>query len=62
LSNDQPVIDIDLSGLTFTNYENVINDYALIFRVEASNENELKFYATEIPEQNLNINVKVVRE
>jgi hypothetical protein len=62
LSTDQPVIDIDLTGLTFANFEAVTDDYALIFRVEASGTDELKFYASELPSQDLTINVKVVRE
>jgi hypothetical protein len=62
LATDQPIIDIDLTGLTFANFEAVTNDYALIFRVEASGTNELKFYASDIPSEDLTINVKVVRE
>jgi hypothetical protein len=62
LSSDQPVIDIDLTGLTFANFEAVTDDYALIFRVEASGTDELKFYASEEPTEDLTINVKVVRE
>jgi hypothetical protein len=62
LATDQPIIDIDLTGLTFANFEAVTDDYALIFRVEASGTNELKFYASDIPSEDLTINVKVVRE
>jgi hypothetical protein len=62
LSTDQPVIDIDLTGLTFANFEAVTDDYALIFRVEASGTDQLKFYASDLPSQDLTINVKVVRE
>jgi hypothetical protein len=50
-----------LSGLTFATFEAVTNDYALIFRVEASDDNELKFYASDEPAKDLTINIKVVR-
>jgi hypothetical protein len=51
-----------LTGLTFANFEAVTDDYALIFRVEASGTDQLKFYASDLPSQDLTINVKVVRE
>jgi hypothetical protein len=61
LDTDRPIIDIDLSGLTFTTFEAVQDDYALIFRVEVSDDNELKFYASEEPTEDLTIAIKVVR-
>jgi hypothetical protein len=51
-----------LSSATFLTFEALQDDYALIFRVEASGANQLKFYATDEPTEDLNINVKVVRE
>jgi len=50
-----------LSGLSFTTFEAVQDDYALIFRVEVSDDNELKFYASDEPTEDLTIAIKVVR-
>jgi hypothetical protein len=61
LDTDQPIIDIDLSSLTFATYEDVQTDYAKIFRVEASDTDEIKFYASEEPAKDLEIQIKVVR-
>jgi len=60
-ATDRPLIDLDLSGATFSTYEALQDDYALIFRVEASGTNELKFYASEEPAKDLVIAIKVVR-
>jgi hypothetical protein len=61
LATDKPLIDIDLSSLTFATYEDVQTDYGLIFRVEASDTDEIKFYASEEPAKDLAIQIKVVR-
>jgi hypothetical protein len=60
-ATDRPLIDLDLSGATFLTYEALQTDYALIFRVEASGTNEIKFYASEEPVEDLVIQIKVVR-
>jgi hypothetical protein len=39
----------------------VQTDYAKIFRVEASDTDEIKFYASEEPAKDLEIQIKVVR-
>jgi len=60
-ATDRPLIDLDLSGATFLTYEALQTDYALIFRVEASGTNEIKFYASEEPVEDLVIQIKVVK-
>ena len=61
VDTDRPLIDLDLSAATFLTYEALQTDYALIFRVEASDTNEMKFYASEEPTEDLTITIKVVR-
>jgi hypothetical protein len=62
LDDDQPVVDLDLSGASATTFEALQDDYALIFRVEVTEADKIKFYASEEPTEDLTINVKVVRE
>ena len=57
---DRPVIDIDLSNSDFASYEALTDDFALFFRVETVDVDQMKFYATETPTNNLTINVKVM--
>jgi hypothetical protein len=57
---DRPVIDIDLSGSTFATYEALTDDFSLLFRVETIDVDQIKFYATSVPTNNLPINVKVM--
>jgi hypothetical protein len=61
VDTDRPLIDLDLSAATFLTYEALQTDYALIFRVEASDTNELKFYASAEPVEDLVIAIKVVK-
>jgi hypothetical protein len=60
-ATDRPLIDLDLSAATFLTYEALQTDYALIFRVEASDTNEMKFYASAEPVEDLVIAIKVVK-
>jgi hypothetical protein len=61
LSTDKPLIDIDLSAVTFADVEDKQTEYAKIFRVAATDANEITFFATETPTEELVINIKVVR-
>jgi hypothetical protein len=61
VDTDRPLIDLDLSAATFATYEALQTDYALIFRVEASDTNEMKFYASAEPVEDLVIAIKVVK-
>jgi hypothetical protein len=61
VDTDRPLIDLDLSAATFLTYEALQTDYALIFRVEASDTNEMKFYASAEPVEDLVIAIKVVK-
>ena len=61
LSTDVPIVDIDLSAVAFADVEDVQSDWVLVYRVEASDENEIKFYSTDEPLSNLNVTIQVVR-
>ena len=58
---DNPIVDIDLSGVDFEDVEDVQADWALVYRVEASANNQLKLYATDEPTENFDLSIKVVR-
>lgn len=59
--SDAPIVDINLSNVAFADVEDVQSDWALVYRVEASDDNEIKFYALEEPTQNLTVQIQVVR-
>ena len=61
LSTDKPLIDIDLSAVAFANVEDKQTEYAKIYRVAATDANEITFYALEAPTEELVIQIKVVR-
>jgi hypothetical protein len=61
LSTDKPLIDIDLSAVAFADVEDKQTEYAKIYRVAATDDDEITFYALEAPTEELVINIKVVR-
>jgi hypothetical protein len=61
LNTDKPLIDIDLSSVTFANVEAKQTEYAKIFRVAATDANEITFFALDTPTEELVIQIKVVR-
>jgi hypothetical protein len=61
LSTDKPLIDIDLSAVAFANVEAKQTEYAKIYRVAATDDDEITFYALEAPTEELVIQIKVVR-
>jgi hypothetical protein len=61
LSTDVPIVDINLSSVTFADVPDVQNDWALVYRVAATDDNELTFYATEEPVEDFTVQIQVVR-
>lgn len=61
LDTDKPLIDIDLSSVPFADIEDFQAEYGKIFRVAATDTDEITFYALEAPEEDLTINIQVVR-
>ena len=61
LSTDSPIVDINLSSVAFADVPAVQNDWTYVYRVEASDDDELTFYATEEPVEDLTVQIQVVR-
>ena len=61
LSSDRPLIDLDLSSVTFADVETKQAEYAKLYRVSATANNQITFYALEAPTESLDILIKVVR-
>ena len=60
-ATDRPIVDLDLSGVSFTNVPKVLDEWPLVYRVEASADDELKLYATAQPPETFPLTIKVVR-
>ena len=61
LSTDRPLVDIDLSAVPFNDVPDFIADWSNVYRVEASANNQIKLYALDLPENNIQVLVKIVR-
>lgn len=61
LSTDRPLVDLNLSAVTFADVAGVEADWSLVYRVEASDDDEIKIYAKAEPTESFNITVKVGR-
>lgn len=55
------IFDIDLSGVAFANVFSVEDDWALVYRAEASADNEIKLYATNEPFNDFDLIIRVNR-
>lgn len=60
-STDRPVIDLDLSSTAFASVADIQSAWGSVYRVEASADNEVKLYATDVPTEDLPVLIKVVR-
>jgi hypothetical protein len=60
-ATDSPIVDIDLSAVTFADVEDVQADWGLVYRVAATAANQLTLFATETPTKNFTLIAKVVR-
>jgi len=61
LSTDAPIVDIDLSSVTYADVPDVQADWALVYRVAATDDDELTFYATAEPTEDFDVQIQVVR-
>jgi hypothetical protein len=61
LSTDVPVVDINLSSVAFADVADVQSDWSLVYRVAATADDEVTFYATAEPTEDLVVQIKVVR-
>jgi hypothetical protein len=53
LSTDRPIVDIDLSSVALADVEAAQTGWSLVYRAEASADDEVKLYATDEPAPNL---------
>jgi hypothetical protein len=61
LSTDTPFVELDLSNATSATYPDIYESYNLLFRVEVTALDTMKFYATLEPAKDIDLNIKVVR-
>jgi hypothetical protein len=61
LTTDQPVMDIDMSSVSFADVADVQADWALVYRAEVSAADTLKLYATAEPVSSFDVILKVTR-
>jgi hypothetical protein len=60
LSTDNPIIENNLSTASFSSVNDLKNAFNLIYKYELSN-NQITFYATAIPSEDINIIIRVIR-
>jgi hypothetical protein len=61
LDTDRPIVDLDLSAVDYADVAAKQADYALIYRAAATDDDEITFFATDEPTEELVIQIKVVR-
>jgi hypothetical protein len=60
-STDRPLVTLDLSSVDLFDLEDVAVDFQAVYRVEASDDDELTLYATTIPTVDFDLLIQVVR-
>lgn len=60
LATDNPIIDLDLDGLAYSSWEDIEKAWVLVKKADIA-ANEITFSASEAPEVNIPIKIKVVR-
>jgi hypothetical protein len=61
LSTDRPIVDIDLSSVALVDVEAAQTGWSLVYRAEASADNQIKLYATAEPAPTFALLITVVR-
>jgi hypothetical protein len=61
LSTDRPIVDLDLSGEDFADVADLQKEWAYVYRAAATDDDEMSFFATEKPDEDLVVQIKVVR-
>lgn len=61
LASDVPIVDLDLSGVSFSDIPDIVGEFGLVYRVEASDDDELTVYATSEPDEDFDLTIQVVR-
>jgi hypothetical protein len=61
LSTDRPIVDVDLSSVAFADVTAAQTGWSLVYRAEASADNQIKLYATAEPAPTFALLITVVR-
>lgn len=61
LSTDRPIVDIDLSSVALADVQAAQTGWSLVYRAEASADDEVKLYATAEPAPSFDLLITVVR-
>jgi hypothetical protein len=61
LDTDRPLVTLDLSGVDLFEVQDVAVEFQTVYRVEASDDDELTLYATAIPTVDFDLLIQVVR-
>jgi len=61
LITDSPTVSLNVSSETFEDGIFLQRVWNLVYRVEASDDDEIKFYAIEEPFANLNVTIQIIR-
>jgi hypothetical protein len=61
LDTDRPLVTLDLSGVDIFEIAGVAVEFQTVYRVEASDDDELTLYATAIPTVDFDLLIQVVR-
>ena len=61
LSTDIPSVDLDMSNVAFADVPDIVGEFGLVYRIEASADDEIKLYATAEPTQDFDLTIQVIR-
>ena len=61
LSSDSPIISFDLTGVADTAWTTSRTEFAKIGLASTTDDDEITFYASAIPSEDITVTVKVVR-
>jgi hypothetical protein len=61
LSTDNPIVDLDLSDTDVDTAQAIVNSFNKLFAWQATDDNEITFYASQEPQEDIKVHVKVVK-
>lgn len=60
-STDRPIVDIDLSNVSVEDVLSIQAQWSRVYRIEASDDNEIKLYSLDEPVDDFDLFIRVVR-
>jgi hypothetical protein len=61
LATDNPLVIVDLLGVPFLDVADVAAAFQTVYRVEATDDDELTLYATSVPDEDFDLLIQAVR-